>query len=165
MAGLYDITEWLNLRTQFGVDFRDRRGFDYSNFYGDPASGGFIRNHSIRVSNLSSSATVNIRQTFSEQHSVFAVLGVEVRRDYVTKFEASGIQLPGDLFKVLSGASQPSSVEGQNQEYRQVGFFGKITYDYQNRYYFTVSARYDGSSRFGEKTASVFSRPCQPGGV
>lgn len=39
----------------------------------------------------------------------------------------------------------------KNENYKTLGFFGRINYDYKGRYIAEVSARYDGTSRFSSK--------------
>ena len=43
------------------------------------------------------------------------------------------------------------SLSSGNSEYATLGFFGRVNYDYKGRYILEASARYDGTSRFGER--------------
>jgi len=93
--------------------------------------------------------TANYNKTFAEKHSFQALLGIsqeENRRDdqegYAQKFENN--ELP-----YLKHGQQSFSVDGG---YRRNGLrsaFGRVSYNYDYRYMAMISARYDGSSRFG----------------
>ena len=48
----------------------------------------------------------------------------------------------------IDGNPITPSVNGGRNEWSTVGFFGRLNYDYKNRYLFEFSGRYDGSSRF-----------------
>lgn len=47
-------------------------------------------------------------------------------------------------------ATYKPSVSGQYQHWATAGFFGRINYNFQERYLLEVNARYDGTSRFKE---------------
>ena len=47
-----------------------------------------------------------------------------------------------------SGTAQPPSVDGTYQKWANVGFFGRLNYNYKERYLFEANLRYDGASRF-----------------
>lgn len=42
---------------------------------------------------------------------------------------------------------------------RMASFFGRLQYEYDNRYLMTASIRRDGSSKFGKISVGVFSLP------
>ncbi len=151
LTGTYNFTDWLSLTTQFSMDFRQLSDYQYRSPVYAAGLGGFVQKRSARVANINTNAVLNFRQTFNANHNVFGILGVEYRRDYSIEHGGFGIGLPGSLFTVLSATSEPGSVFGDNDEFRQAGYFGKIRYDYDSRYFFSLSARYDGSSRFGRE--------------
>lgn len=55
-----------------------------------------------------------------------------------------------DLTNGLDGKNnkKETAVGGSTQEWRTVGFFGRLNYDYSGRYLFEMNMRYDGTSRF-----------------
>ena len=48
----------------------------------------------------------------------------------------------------LASATEISSLAESNSAYRTLGFFGRINYNYAERYLLEISGRYDGTSRF-----------------
>lgn len=92
--------------------------------------------------------TANYNKTFGEKHHFSAMLGVsqeENRYDnqtgYVKQFENN--DLPW-----LGHGQSGFSAKGGYDRYGLRSGFARLTYNYDYRYMFMVSARYDGSSRF-----------------
>lgn len=54
------------------------------------------------------------------------------------------------------GSGEWAKEEGRNEmgtnksDSKLIAFFGRLSYDYKNRYLMTASLRYEGSSRFGD---------------
>ncbi|MDF9830559.1 TonB-linked SusC/RagA family outer membrane protein [Parabacteroides sp. PF5-6] len=94
--------------------------------------------------------TANYNKTFAEKHSLQAMLGLsqeESRWDdqegYAQKFENN--ELP-----YLGHGQQSFAVDGEYNRNALRSAFGRVSYNYDYRYMAMFSARYDGSSRFGE---------------
>lgn len=94
--------------------------------------------------------TTNYNKTFAEKHSLQAMLGIsqeENRRDtqegFAQKFENN--ELP-----YLEHGQQDFAVDGGYFRSSLRSAFGRLGYNYDYRYMAMVSARYDGSSRFGK---------------
>lgn len=47
-----------------------------------------------------------------------------------------------------NGITQPPTVDGTYQKWTNIGFFGRLNYNYKERYLFEANLRYDGTSRF-----------------
>jgi TonB-linked SusC/RagA family outer membrane protein len=56
------------------------------------------------------------------------------------------------LLKNLQGATTISSAVEYNTVLKKIGYFGRVTYAYQDKYLFNASFRRDGSSVFGSDT-------------
>lgn len=94
--------------------------------------------------------TANYNKTFAEKHSIQAMLGLsqeQTRRDdqegYAQKFENN--ELP-----YLQHGQQAFAVDGGYNRNALRSAFGRVSYNYDYRYMAMFSARYDGSSRFGD---------------
>jgi len=89
-----------------------------------------------------------------DEHTFTVLLGTEMRGD-----DASGITVVynGIPANSLSEASMNVSLTKdaisawgyENQPYRLLSYFGRVNYDYKNKYVFTGIVRRDGSSKFG----------------
>lgn len=79
---------------------------------------------------------------------------------YVRKYGLLDYNLPEfDLTTGLNGAGSTvaPSVNGSDNEWKTVGFFGRLNYNYKEKYLFEVNVRYDGTSRFRAGSRWVFS--------
>jgi TonB-linked SusC/RagA family outer membrane protein len=93
--------------------------------------------------------------TYDQQlglHHLNVLLGqsAEKQRYYIGNMEASG--WPYETVATLNQASTPVKASTERTSYRNASFFGRVSYDFAERYLFTASLRRDGSSRFGENT-------------
>src|SRR5699024_5156535 len=52
--------------------------------------------------------------------------------------------------------AEPTGIGGNYASYKRMSYFGDLNYVYDDRYIFSVTARYDGDSRFGEEVSYGF---------
>ena len=62
---------------------------------------------------------------------------------------ADGRGAASDLITTLNAAAEPTSVNSEFTNQKIIGYFGRVTYDFQRKYLFSASARYDGASNLG----------------
>ncbi len=94
--------------------------------------------------------SLNYSKTFGD-HTVNADL---IHEAYKFEFDHVGAQGEGFLPNVyaLSGSTSPVAAEGYINEERLVGYLGRLSYNFQDRYFIEGSYRRDGSSRFTADT-------------
>ena len=89
--------------------------------------------------------------TFADAHHVTAMAGFNYDDYHRKTVSAKGYDLItkelSDL-NLISTETRVPEVGGGQTAWRTIGFFGRVNYDYEGRYLFEASARYDGSSRF-----------------
>lgn len=78
-----------------------------------------------------------------------ANLGVSKFDRSIKYFNASGKGSPSDLAQTLDSSPVPVSIYSNNTKLVLNSVFGRLNYDYKNRYFATASFRYDGSSSLG----------------
>lgn len=111
--------------------------------------------------NLRNSLT--FRDTYSDVHEVEGFLGTELRKVQRNSddLNAYGLQYdrgmvpftdPRLLEKLIRDGNSYFGFDEERE--RTVGFFGKGTYTYDNRYTVSLTGRYDGSNRLGKSTSS-----------
>ncbi len=93
-------------------------------------------------------------------HYLKALVGSQYEASKTSDFDITGRPLLSDSYDSFALIDQSSNADGTpvrvysvgvaNSEYATLGFFGRVNYDYKGRYIAEVSARYDGTSRFGE---------------
>ena len=94
--------------------------------------------------------TLNFNKRLGD-HSVNALVGYSEQ-----SFRQHGVQAGGQnyspyggsYFFELSAAPKVGVVQGSSYKYTKRSFFAQATYDFKNRYLFSISGRRDGSSRF-----------------
>lgn len=93
-------------------------------------------------------STLNYEHRFGA-HGIKALAGWQ-QEDYSDRWfsgSRSGFDLPGyDVLDAGNTDNQKAAGSGSNWALRS--FFGRINYDYKERYLFEANLRYDGSSRF-----------------
>lgn len=156
----FEITEGLLYKVNFGLDNSngsqisqvDRHGiFRIQNPEGRLVDSKLERN------NIQTESTLNY--LFDVDNHGFDVLGgfsyqkfeIEGRTWSINNFTTTEIEAyhnPGIGSSLTIGQNQPSGFSSVN-ELQSV--FGRVNYDYMNRYFLTATLRTDGSSRFGDE--------------
>ena len=145
----YRITSWLSARAALGLDWQQGRENDYESTAVAPGDGGFVNRRINSVTNLTTNFRLNASQTFADVHNVTALAATEYRREFEVEDDYSFTGFNNDLLKVPSAASENTSFQGFNTEFRLLSYIGSLNYNYDNRYIASFTGRYDGTSRFG----------------
>jgi TonB-linked SusC/RagA family outer membrane protein len=147
----YKIAKNLTFRSLFGLDYRLLQGDNYR----DPRTpdGAGVRGRSSVQSDwrtrFITTQTLNWNKTFNGVHNVSALAGVEYLSETREGISGSGIGFPTFQFRTIQSAATPENISGFWTGYRRASAFSSVNYDYKKKYLLTVTARYDGSSRFG----------------
>jgi TonB-linked SusC/RagA family outer membrane protein len=106
-------------------------------------------------SNLIATGLLTYEKAFSG-HNITATAGVEYQksRTDATQVEAQGFPVE-DLKKLASAATVTVGTSNLTW-YSFLSYFARANYNYDRKYLLSVSARYDGSSRFGENNQFGF---------
>jgi TonB-linked SusC/RagA family outer membrane protein len=143
-------TESLRLENTIGGQFSSRKYISLNNpFYGSAAGqGGYVYRTDTQLFSYNVLNLLRFQKTFANHH-VEALVAHEAN-GWEQKFsdaQKSKMVHPGidDLANFVVVAAPPTSYTDKvNLE----SYFGQFNYDYLNKYYLTVSARRDGTSRF-----------------
>jgi len=133
----------INYRTIQGESYRDPRTPD-----GAGVQGRATQQNDFRT-NFITTHTLNWNQTFNNVHNVSAIGGFEYVNETREGFSGAGIGFPTYQFRTIQSAATPESITGFWTGYTRAGGFSSVNYDYNKKYMLTLTARYDGSSRFG----------------
>lgn len=145
----------LRLRTKFSIDYNQADEDTYyptGTFYGSlPQVGGAgVGAYASRTfSTFLNSTVLTYNKTFNDKHGVSVLVGGEVLRTQQRSSNVQGRVFARDEFTYISSAG---IVDDGGSFYDQNGLvsgFTEVKYDFKNRYLFSATARYDGSSRFG----------------
>lgn len=142
---------YMNLRKQWSDNdswrFSQTPGNPYANQNGQ-AKGSYGERRGT-TSNLNKELTLNFNRTFLKDHSIDVVLSAS---DQYTRWDFSDlsgrVNYTDPQYRGIS--NQPPFTQGSAgilQEDQLIGYMGRISYKYRDRYYFDGTLRYDGSSR------------------
>ena len=155
-----------NLKANYTIrDYRNhntyrRNEIVYSQYPGEVVqynNGGAFDNYMTETTAEYTYQSSNIfgtyEDTFNDAHHLTVMAGGNFDMYHRKTVSAVGYDLIStelsDL-NLISTTNRVPEVSGGQTEWKNLGFFGRINYDYKGRYLFEVSARYDGSSRFAE---------------
>ena len=82
-------------------------------------------------------------------HEISALAGMTYQKRKYETSQIVGTGYSNDLLKNLQGATTVVSEGEYNIVKNKIGYFGRVTYAYANKYLFNASFRRDGSSVFG----------------
>ncbi|MCI0919810.1 SusC/RagA family TonB-linked outer membrane protein [Sphingobacterium rhinopitheci] len=102
-----------------------------------------------KLLNQTYNSVLNYQQTFVDKHSFDAMLGWEFFDSYDQGLSASGSGAPTDDFMDLALTSKDANmrtIDSYHTRQRINSFFGRINYNYDQRYLLTLTARRDGYS-------------------
>lgn len=150
----YKILDNLTYRALFGLDYsilqeqryRDPRTPDGAGVRGRATSANDWRTRFINTH------TLNWNKTFNNVHNVSALVGFEFVSETREGLNGESIGFPTFQFRYVDSGAEPVFVGGFWTGYRRQGAFVNANYNYKEKYLFTATARYDGSSRFGANT-------------
>ncbi|WP_268223073.1 TonB-dependent receptor [Sinomicrobium oceani] len=147
----YDFTDNLSFETKGNVDFNLADEFRYDNpYFGEGRNdGGLGRAYDNKILNYNITNLLKYRWNINEDHHLNFILGQEaqkITRSSVYAF-ASNYGAPG--LKTLENASVYREASSSKTASSIASYFFNVNYTYRNTYIFNVTARRDGSSRFG----------------
>ena len=160
LYGEYEIFRGLNYRLNLGGTQNASRSYSYSQAYNNGSdsekypsiSDTYSNGYKLMIDNL-----LTYNNTFG-RHNFSVLLGHNAETNFYENVGVGVEDVPVLFTNVGNWAyveredgtnNLPNISGGDGIDYRLISFFGRLIYNYDNRYYFTGSIRRDGSSRFG----------------
>lgn len=149
----------LDIRSTYSVDYAQQTMFEFTPKNVQEAIrhyNGDARARHQRWSDLywQWDNTISYNGTFNDKHRLTAILGTSASRRASNYTSAQGDRFASDdlLYYDLGGAAAvEKTVLGSDfYGYSLFSVIARANYSYDNRYYFTATARYDGSSKFAD---------------
>jgi TonB-dependent starch-binding outer membrane protein SusC len=148
----FHILPGLDLRTQFGFDVQSRNFQDYfpTDLINISAPLGRARLEDQRMNYWQQETFLSYNKEFGD-HRINSVLGLSWQE---RTFEANWVQAEGfadNFFRYnrIQAASQPGAPQSSHERWALNSYFLRGGYTFRDKYMATVTARIDGSSRFG----------------
>jgi TonB-linked SusC/RagA family outer membrane protein len=155
----WEIIPDLKAKVSFGTDLFNTKFNTYipSNIY---ESGG-VASATINgdyTTNWLNENTLSWNKEINEDHRISLLGGITFQQNHYEGVTASSQDYVNDVLKYNSlqaGATynQPSS---SNTDWSLISYLGRANYNFKERYLFSLSARVDGSSRFGTNNKYAF---------
>lgn len=90
-------------------------------------------------------------ENFNDKHNLTVLVGSSTQKISFESLSAGSELFPFDFYEwysLESGLPETRSVNSGLVEQQYVGIFGRVNYEYDDRYLIQVNGRYDGSSKF-----------------
>ncbi len=141
----------LSFKTEIGIDILNQTENTYSGVataYNSGFSQGGASSISTQVFNYNINNYFQYNKKY-KKNSFGLTIGNDLQNSLSTSNTASASGFPSDAFKKLISAASYVTATSIESQYAFRGYFGRLNYDFDNKYLLQLSARYDGSSRFG----------------
>lgn len=156
-----NLTKWLDFNVNLGYNtstaFRDMvsNSVTYYNYAGTrdvlttpAASESYYQQTGSRTDFYSASAYLNGHHTFDGSHNLSATLGAQYEMKSYMRFgvRAENIQ---DGITIVNGSGTVTIADNTDKyKFAVASLFGRVNYDYKEKYLVELNMRYDGSSKF-----------------
>ncbi len=145
----YNILKDLTFKSEFGTDIMDMREKNYwgrLTITGGPA--GEAQNRTVRVVNYNWENYLTYIKTFGVHH-LNIVGGMSYQQSNTTGSNIQAKGFPTDDFQNIENAAEATVFSSWENANSYLSYFARSNYKINEKYFFTLSGRIDGSSRFG----------------
>ena len=159
VSGEYQIIEGLSFKTMLGSNMAYNKNNFYlpRTVYAGMANNGRAELSSSRYFEWLNENTLNYKKVV-DKHSFNVLVGYTFQNADYENVSASGQNFASDIltYNDLGAAQQTNTSGSGSYDWSLRSYLGRINYDLANKYLFTLSGRFDGSSRFGEDNKFSF---------
>ena len=161
LALSYDIIEGLNFRVNAGAEINANEWDRYIPMGISAAWGQLDGDAAKSKSNYYTLINENIltyNKKFNNKHSLNVMGGVTFQTYKYNSLSGSGHGFLRDIYTTnnLGVAATKGTPSSGYSDSRMVSFLGRVNYNLKERYLFTATARYDGSSKFSKNKKFAF---------
>jgi len=157
----WKITDHLTFRTDYGIDYlnvgskRFNENWGYQGRINNPNT---LEQVSTTGSEQTWKNTLTYDRIFNEKHNLNVLAGVEAIQSILVGQSGSAQNFPDQIpsLRYLINGTTNQRVDGWQSSWTLLSFFGRVSYDYNGKYYGEVVLRRDGSSRFGSNYPWAF---------
>lgn len=151
--------DWEN---SLGFNYDNRRNWEYTRPYAlwnlqtdfeyqKKPSINSLFNGSRRDYSMIFNSLLRFNASFLDHHHLTALVGFDQQYNRMDKFDAKKNDILGDdAIYIMDVGVNLESITGSGTDDALQSYFGRINYDYKNKYLLEINSRYDGSSRFAK---------------
>jgi TonB-linked SusC/RagA family outer membrane protein len=159
VIGKIHVLKNLDITSQYGLrsSNQTRSTFNRTIQYFDPVTHAVIyttgspnslQNIATKITFQNFSTQADYRLNF-DKHHIKALVGYQQESNRFDAFSATAINFVDDNVPVLN-LGTAFSTGGDAYQYATQGVFGRVNYDYSEKYLLELNVRYDGSSRYAK---------------
>ncbi len=149
-----DFTKELKYRMNYGIDYQKAREGLFQGRLSSPRQYSDPRARKIHNSNyvMTFENIFTFDKEINENHRINAtgLFSVQESTYEQTLIDVEGLPYEHQLFHNLTTAETILEYDSDLKEWGIMSFMGRINYSFKDKYLFTVTGRYDGSSRLSE---------------
>ncbi|WP_299576775.1 TonB-dependent receptor [uncultured Sunxiuqinia sp.] len=102
-------------------------------------------------------ALLNYKKTIQDNHNISALVGAEYFEEKYFEFSAGTRLSPTDLIYTMNVGAEANGIpSSRHTGYKIASLFGQVNYDFDYKYLFGFTFRYDGTSRLGNNKYGFF---------
>ena len=158
---LWKINDHFNFRTDYGLDYLslgDKRFNENWGYDGRINNPNTLWQRSAMSAEHTLKSTLTYDRVLNEKHHLNVLAGAEaIKNSYVGQI-GTAQNFPDQIpsLRYLSNGTTNQRVFSDQYGWALMSFFGRLSYDYDKKYYAEVVLREDGSSRFGSNYPWAF---------
>lgn len=148
----------LTLRTTNAVELRWTDGKRYWSEKSHNYAAGYpiLQTTNTHYRSLTTSNTATWQDIYNDVHNLRVLVGQEASHDYGHQYYIKSQGLNPDIPNHSTGTAGAWEAAYADSKTTLLSFLGIVDYNYDSRYFLQLSARYDGSSKFGKNNQYGF---------
>ncbi|MEP6724920.1 MAG: TonB-dependent receptor, partial [Bacteroidota bacterium] len=158
---LFHLTKDLDFKSDFGFNLNDQKnnfysGADLPHLSAD--QGGVADLYTYNNNFWQSENYFTWNKQFKNGHKLTALVGASFQQQTQERTKVESQNFIDDIFQwyYLQAGSVKQTMEGQTYKSTLNSYYARLTYNINNKYLFTATGRYDGSSKFGKNNKYGF---------
>ena len=152
LYGEVDITPWLKYRTEFATDllYSNHDRFEPSFDRGTQSKNSKVTRNPGNTSYWNNKHLLTVNHQINPKNRFTLLSGFEAQEGTFNWLFAVRENLPtNNLSELVLGDAATQNVEGGAGHWALLSYFGRLNYNFDEKYLLTTTFRADGSSRFG----------------
>ena len=154
-----NILPGLRFRTELGIDLlnQNEEGYFQSQTVRNQtrAANGIGVNYGTFITNYNANNFLSYSKTFGASF-IDATVGMSYQQSQTKRNYVEGSQFPSDSYRKIASAATKTDGSSSETNFRFLSYFARANYRLKDRYLLGLSARVDGSSRFGKNSRYGF---------
>lgn len=158
------LAKGLKLKTMFSLNYNNGNQFSFFPRYTSTGGwsritgmgNGYAQESRSRSTNTVWDNTLNYTAALGKNHHINAIGGISFEKKKSSWVKAWGEGFFNDVLTNISNATVSNSGSSYEDNSGLASYFGRVNYDYKNKYLLTLSGRVDGSSKFASENQYAF---------